>query len=186
MSLSDFSRYCLSAIRRRRLSWFGHICQHDTLPKTILQRTMYMTVVVAKVMEGLHQVVNKPVTVVTDAHCRWQKQMGNDRSRGASQSIPTTPRNHGNLVIYLVWSAVSVLDRILILIIVKFPLLLPRIEFVRNFCPQPSLLFSIFRDSDCIIATLSMRHWSAGLKTLILAFWPLIVNGKVDMIYITN
>ena len=28
------------AVKRHRLSWFGHICRHDTLPKVILQGTM--------------------------------------------------------------------------------------------------------------------------------------------------
>ena len=27
----------LSTVERRKLSWFGHVCRHDTLPKVILQ-----------------------------------------------------------------------------------------------------------------------------------------------------
>ena len=31
----------LPAIRRRKLSWFGHVCQHDTLPsENLLQGTV--------------------------------------------------------------------------------------------------------------------------------------------------
>ena len=27
----------LSGVKRRKLSWFGHVCRHDTVPKIILQ-----------------------------------------------------------------------------------------------------------------------------------------------------
>ena len=30
------SLFLLSAVKRRKLSWFGHICRYDTLPKIIL------------------------------------------------------------------------------------------------------------------------------------------------------
>ena len=30
----------LSTVNRRKLSWFGHVCRHDTLPKIILQGTV--------------------------------------------------------------------------------------------------------------------------------------------------
>ena len=28
------------AVNRRKLSWFSHVCRHDTLPKIILQGTL--------------------------------------------------------------------------------------------------------------------------------------------------
>ena len=30
----------LSTAKRRKLSWFGHVCRHDTLPKIILKGTV--------------------------------------------------------------------------------------------------------------------------------------------------
>ena len=36
----------MSAIKRYKLSWFGHVCTHDTLPKTILYRERWMAIVV--------------------------------------------------------------------------------------------------------------------------------------------
>ena len=33
-------RILLSNIKRRKLSWFDHVCLHDTLPKAVLQRTV--------------------------------------------------------------------------------------------------------------------------------------------------
>ena len=30
----------MSTAKRRKPSWFGHVCRHDTLPKIILRRTV--------------------------------------------------------------------------------------------------------------------------------------------------
>ena len=33
----------LSIVKKRKLVWYGHVCRHNTLPKTILQGTSYDT-----------------------------------------------------------------------------------------------------------------------------------------------
>ena len=37
--LARSQAFLMSTIKRRKLSWFGHVCRHDTLSKTILDRT---------------------------------------------------------------------------------------------------------------------------------------------------
>ena len=37
VSYSDLRSFCCQAVKHCKLSWFGHICRHDTLPKIILQ-----------------------------------------------------------------------------------------------------------------------------------------------------
>ena len=34
------SFYCLSTVKRRKLSWFGHVYRHDALPKIVLEGFM--------------------------------------------------------------------------------------------------------------------------------------------------
>ena len=38
--LARHQKLLLSTIKRRKLSWFGHVCRHDMLPKIILQGTV--------------------------------------------------------------------------------------------------------------------------------------------------
>ena len=39
MTTGHYPRLTLGAftVKRRKLSWFSHVCHHDTLPKTILE-----------------------------------------------------------------------------------------------------------------------------------------------------
>ena len=38
--LAGPQEHLLSTVKRRKLSWFGHVCRHDTLPNIILQGTV--------------------------------------------------------------------------------------------------------------------------------------------------
>ena len=55
------------------LSWSGHVSRHDTLLKTILHSTVEGVCrrETAYMMEGQHQGVDRPVTVVAAALCGW-------------------------------------------------------------------------------------------------------------------
>ena len=85
-----------SIIKRRKLLRLGHVCRHDTLPKTILQETVEdIKVVVTEedCVERLHQWVNKPVTIAAAARCRLQKPMDNCECKGVcwSKAHPPPP-----------------------------------------------------------------------------------------------
>jgi hypothetical protein len=64
----------LSTVKRRKLSWFGHVCRHDTLPKIIL---------------------DGPVDVIIAPRCRGQASMGGRHGGGICRGTPTTPGRHG-------------------------------------------------------------------------------------------
>ena len=66
----------LSTIERCKLSWFGRVCRLDTLLNTILHVKRWKVVVTDEDLEGQHERMDRPVTVVADAHRRRQKQMG--------------------------------------------------------------------------------------------------------------
>ena len=86
----------MSTVKDRKLSWFGHVCSHDTLPKFILQGTV----------DGSHRrgrlqkSWRGDIKVVIAEHHRRQKSIGNDRSGGviiveASAGVP--PMTPGQL-----------------------------------------------------------------------------------------
>ena len=39
-NLAGLQELLLSAVECRKLSWFGHVCRHDTAPKIILQSSV--------------------------------------------------------------------------------------------------------------------------------------------------
>ena len=38
--LAGRQEFLLSTVKRRKISWFGHVCKYDMLPKTKLQTTV--------------------------------------------------------------------------------------------------------------------------------------------------
>ena len=88
----------LSAIRNT-LSWLGHVCRHDKLPKNKLQGTVDGRRRRGRPhkswMEGQHQGMNRPVDVVIAAHRGWRRPMCSHRSRCICRSTQKTPGCHG-------------------------------------------------------------------------------------------
>ena len=66
----------LSTVKRRKLSWLGHVCPHDTLPKDNIKEWT-------------------PVDVIIAPRCRGQASMGGRHSGGICRGTPTTPERHG-------------------------------------------------------------------------------------------
>ena len=86
----------LSTVKHRKLSWFGHVCCHDTLPKIILQGTV----------DGGHR-RGRPYKSWKDNIKEWTGQLissllhivderstGSRRSRCICQSTSKTPERH--------------------------------------------------------------------------------------------
>ena len=69
----------LSTVKRRKLSWFDHVCHHDTLPKIILHGC------VDTIKEWTGQ----------SMCCRGQASMSGHHSDGICRGTPTTPGRHG-------------------------------------------------------------------------------------------
>ena len=61
----------LSTVQCRKLSWFGHVCRHDTLPMTILQGTVDAIGVAVEYHANygrINQRIDRPLDVVIAAH----------------------------------------------------------------------------------------------------------------------
>ena len=62
----------LSTIKRCKLSWFGHVCLHDTLLKIIVQGTLDCSRRRGKPhkswKDGQHKGMDRPIDVVIAAH----------------------------------------------------------------------------------------------------------------------
>ena len=62
-----------ATVNRRKLSWFGHICRHDTLPKILQQGTVdgsRRRGRLRKSRRGQHYGIDRPIDVVIVAHRR--------------------------------------------------------------------------------------------------------------------
>jgi len=86
---------CLATVKRRKMSWFGHVNRHNTLSKTILQGTVegkrkrgrqkkIWSNNIREWMEG--DLVD--LTRATENRKNWQKL-----SRGAALESPRRPRS---------------------------------------------------------------------------------------------
>ena len=60
--------YCQPTVKRHKLSWFGHVCRHDTLPKIILQVIMDGIVVAEK-----DRVNHRMTTLRNGQACRYHR-----------------------------------------------------------------------------------------------------------------
>ena len=57
----------LSTVKHHKLSWFSHVCRHDTLPKIIAYyKEQWKS---AYIVEGQHHGTDGPVNVAIAAHC---------------------------------------------------------------------------------------------------------------------
>ena len=85
-----------STVKRRKLSWFDHVCRYDTLPKIILQGSV----------DGKHRrgrprkswkdnIKEWPVDVINAPRCRGQASMGGRHGGCICRGIPTTPGRQG-------------------------------------------------------------------------------------------
>ena len=81
-------------IRRRRMSWFGHVCPHDTLPQTASITGKSGSVIVetktAHVMKGHHQGMDRPVVVVVAMHRARYKPTRGSHCESNARSMPNT------------------------------------------------------------------------------------------------
>ena len=69
----------LSTVKRRKLSWFGHICRHDTLLKFMLQGYVdgrRRRGRPRKSWKGQLNGIDRPVIVVVATHRKRQKSIG--------------------------------------------------------------------------------------------------------------
>ena len=83
----------LSTVKRRKLSWFGHVCRHDTLPKIILQGS-----VDGKRRRGRPRKSwkdNIKEWKGQSMRCGGQASMGGRHGGGICRGTPTTPGRHG-------------------------------------------------------------------------------------------
>ena len=91
--LAGHQKFLLSTVKRRKYSWFGHVCRLDTLLTTILQGIVEggcrkkKTAEITEGHTGQHHGMDVPVIVVVAANRRRQRSMGNHHSRDVRQSI---------------------------------------------------------------------------------------------------
>ena len=64
--LAGHQELFLSTVKRRKLSWFGHVCRHDTLPKIYKEQWMVIVAEEDHVNQGG---LDRPVVVVIASHC---------------------------------------------------------------------------------------------------------------------
>ena len=80
------------------LSWFGHVCRHETLQKTMLQGTVEGARHKGRSRKSW-KATSKNGQVshcVGAAHRIRHGSMGNHHSRMSAEVLPTTPGRHGN------------------------------------------------------------------------------------------
>ena len=84
----------LSTIKRCKLSWFGHVCRHDTLPK---QGTVEGSRHVGRLRKSWKDNIkeDRPVDVIIVVHRGWQRSMGSHHRRCICRNTPMTPERHG-------------------------------------------------------------------------------------------
>ena len=72
----------LLTVKCRKISWFGHVCRHDTLPNIILQGTVDSMDSIRLVYHGTgqRQGMDRPVDAVIAAHGGRHMSMGSHRS----------------------------------------------------------------------------------------------------------
>ena len=87
----------LSIVKRRKLSWFGHVCRHDTLPKIILETLWTEDVAeVDRVYRG--RTTSGSGRASGYHHCSALQMtgvVGDHHSGGICRGTPTTPGRHG-------------------------------------------------------------------------------------------
>ena len=96
--LAGPKKLLLSTVKCRKLSWFGHVCRHDALPKIILQGSVddrHRRGRSRKSWKDNIKEWTRPVAVTIAPRCKGQAPMGGHHSGGICQGTPTTPGRHG-------------------------------------------------------------------------------------------
>ena len=91
--LAGPQEFLLSTVKRRKLSWLGHVCRHDTLPKIILQGSMDRRRRRGSPRkswkDNIKDWTDQSIDVIIAPRCRGQASMG------ICRGTPTTPGRHG-------------------------------------------------------------------------------------------
>ena len=89
--LAGLQEHLLSTVKRRKLSWFGHICRHDTLPKIHtagLRGRKASQRWTAQIVEEQQQGMDQSADFIIASRCRGQASMCGHHSGSICRGYP--------------------------------------------------------------------------------------------------